>query len=103
MPPRGWIKTKDQPKQEESKIIIEKKAKKIPDDLGEQMKPITEDQFKTKVLIVWRDSKGKQRTTQYIMSEDFEIRENLTEQYTASGYKKAYLHLNLDGTVLEKT
>jgi hypothetical protein len=116
MPPKGWTKknkmeNKSKTTEKKSKITVVREtsviqppevSKKVKDELGEQTRSISDDQFKSKVLVVWRDGKGRQRTTQYIMTNDFELRESLTEQFTANGSKKSFLHLNLDGTVLEK-
>lgn len=77
---------------------VKKKAK---DDLGPETKNVRDATDYATVIITWKDSRGRQRNTQYVMVE-LNINESVHEEFSGAK-KKTHLHLSLDGTVLEKT
>lgn len=111
MPPKNWKKgyVKDpkdgkwkDPKDLEQKIIVENKTKpkKKKKEKPPTLKSVPDDSNYAKVLIVWRDARGRERTTQYVMA-NLGVREDVEEIFT-NAKKKTQIRLIVEGDVLEK-
>jgi hypothetical protein len=112
MPPKGykkgyvknpdtgeWVDPRTLVKPEPKVTVIKAPPKKkLP--LPEPIKNVQDDSQHVKVIISWRDKKGKLRTTQYVMST-LELHESLTDSFSGAK-KQTRIHLSLDGDVLEK-
>jgi hypothetical protein len=105
MPPKGYKKDPTTgryvlaatPPEPDSKIEVVKQVKK---PAGPATKSVPDDRDHAKVIISWKDARGKLRTTQYVMA-DLTVNEDINEVF--NGPKKAtYFRLSLEGTVLEK-
>lgn len=125
MPPRGYkkgyVKHPDtgeyvdprvlqQEREEKEKVLAPvepvRKAKsmsvkkKVKDELGPETKSIQDTAQYATVIVSWKDQRGRDRSTQYIMA-DLNLSENVHETFE-NARKKTRIHLNLDGNVLEK-
>ena len=116
MPPKGYkkghVKHPETGEYIDPRVLHkeeEKKIVKIPskpvvqatkDELGPSTKNVKEGSDHSKVLIVWRDARGKQRTTQYTMA-DLTVNESINEEFNGAK-KTTRIHISLDGVVLEK-
>ena len=76
------------------------KKKKVKDDLGATTKNVDDTRKHATVIVTWRDDRGRERSTQYVMA-DLNLSENVNETFE-NAKKKTRIHLNLDGNVLEK-
>jgi hypothetical protein len=94
---------KEQPKVEkskvESKIVIEKKQP-VKDDLGPETQPTQDNKNYAIVVVTWKDERGRDRSTQYTMG-NLTINENIHEEFH-NAKKKTFIHLSLEGNVIEK-
>jgi hypothetical protein len=92
------------PEEKKKKIIVKKKNptknQKALDDLGSATKNVEDPAEYAIIVVTWKDQRGRQRNTQYVMS-DLTINENVHETFKGSK-KTTHINLNLDGTVLEK-
>lgn len=120
MPRKGWKKTDKNPPladavvnppappkpERKKRISIEMPTEpkletplKQKDDLGPETKTGSKEEH-TKVIIVWKDARGKEKSVQYIMAE-VEAHESLDSIFEGPK-KKTHFHLTIDGMVLEK-
>ena len=94
------------PPRKEKKIAVEvvEQAPKAPSSeaTGPIVHTVKDDREYVKVVIVWRDSKGREKTTSYVMSS-LELREDVEEKFTEAARKQTRIRLNLEGDVLEKS
>jgi len=104
-PPKGWTKNKEpvtvavlEPKQ----ISIEMVPEKVEPAPLVASAPIKDDRFFPKVVLVWRDSKGREKTTTYVVA-NLVVHEEIDEKFTEGGKKQASIHITIDTDVLEKT
>jgi len=124
MPPKGWKKKKPvklpdkkaiqeamqkenqlakdtkQAKKEFGALLKKTESKPLKDDLGPPIKNIKDDRDHAKVIISYKDGRGRMATQSYTMAE-LGISENIS--YEFKGAKRvARIHLTIDGVVLEK-
>ena len=102
MPPKGWTK-----KGEPTVVVVPPKTISVempPEPKKEEIvvAPIKDDRFFPKVVLVWRDSKGREKTTTYVVA-NLVVHEEIDEHFTDGGTKKASIHITIDTDVLEKT
>ena len=71
------------------------------EDAGPVVHPVKDDREYAKVIIVWRDAKGKEKTTAYVMA-NLSVNENVDERFTEAARKQTRIHMSLEGDVLEK-
>jgi len=76
------------------------KKPKAKDDLGPTTKSIKDDSDHAKVIISFKDKRGRMATISYTMAE-LNVSENIA--YEFNGAKRiTRIHISLDGVVLEK-
>lgn len=104
--PKGWRKgyIKDSetgqyvpPIQIEKETTSKKDKPKVQPD---PLRPVKDDDDYAKVIVAWKDAKGRQRTTQYTMS-DLRLNEDINDEFTGSK-KKTFIRMTLEGNVVEK-
>ena len=102
MPPKGYKKQKEEDPipQSEKKIEVVKPTK-TKDDLGPVTKSVPDTSNYVRVIVSWKDAKGRPRTTQYVMA-DLSLNEGIYEEFK-DAHKTTRIHLSLDGSVLEKS
>jgi hypothetical protein len=76
-------------------------SKKVKDDLGPATGPVDKEETPAKVIVVWRDDKGRERTTSYVIHK-LTLREDTSEDFSSSGRKTTRIFMSLEGDVLEK-
>lgn len=74
--------------------------KKLPDELGPKTASVKDDSQSARVIVCWKDSKGRDRTTEYTMA-DLSVSESISEEFTGAK-KKTHIHVTLEGHVLGK-
>jgi hypothetical protein len=85
-----------------------KKEPKISIEIVEPKKdeppPLTilkEEKPYAKVMIIWRDHRGREKATSYTMSS-LSLHEDVDESYTETGKKQIHLSISVAGDVIEK-
>ena len=77
--------------------VVEEKTTEPP-----ALSVIKDDRGCVKLLLVYKDNRGREKVTTYVVSE-LAIREEVDEKFTDTGRKQTFIHLSLDCNVLEKT
>lgn len=82
------------------KLVTKKTKENVKDDLGPTTRSTKEDDDYAKIIISWKDQRGRLRTTQYVMAE-LTINESTNEEFNGAK-KQIRIHVSIDGSVLEK-
>lgn len=114
MPPKGYKKKQQQEEKEIKSTPVPEspqKTKTIEVVMPPQEVPkpepapivhsIKDDRPYAKVVIVYRDYKGREKTTQYVV-EGLTLQEEVHEKYSETGKKQTSIHMSLDCDVVEK-
>jgi hypothetical protein len=121
MPPKGWSKkniheghqppgpapVKPVPPPSSTGITQPKKTVSVeivtppPLEVGPLMKAIPDDREYNKIIIIYRDGKGKEKSTSYTVS-NLVIEKAVTESYSEKSRRQLRIHMNLDCDVLEE-
>ena len=117
MPAKGWKKNKVPviitpentpvvsaripiPEPPKPTIQVEIVEEKPPDPPA--LSVIKDDRGHVKLLLVYKDNRGREKVTTYVVS-DLSIREEVDEKFAETGRKQTFIHLSLDCNVMEKT
>lgn len=115
MPAKGWKKNKQQQEESIVKAIVipevpikVNSSKQIEIITTESPKPdppivhpIKDDRAFAKVIVVYKNAKGAEKTTQYVVN-NLTVREEVDEKYSETGRKQVHIHMSLDCDVMEK-